>query len=77
MVRVESDGPAREVNLNGMRAVVRSGAGVVITPQIYPECCVALRALPIAVCVAPEGITVRDAVDLYESGELEETEHAF
>ena len=77
MVQVEPDGPAREVNLNAIRAVVRSGAGVVITPQIDPECCMALQALAVAVCVAPEGITVRDAVELYMSGELKETEYGF
>ena len=76
-VQVKADGPAREVNLNIVRAVVRSGAGVLITPRIHPECCMALQALAVAVYVAPEGITVREAIELYESGELEETEYAF
>lgn len=71
VVRVESDGPMREVNLNGIRAVVRSGADVLITPHIHPECCVALQALAIAVYLAPERLTVREAVERYRQGELE------
>jgi predicted Fe-Mo cluster-binding NifX family protein len=71
-VWVEPDGPARKVNLNGIRAVVRSGAGVVITPQIDPACCMALQALAVTAYLAPAGITVREAVELYEGGKLEE-----
>lgn len=70
-VRVEPNGPAREVNLNAIRAVARSGATVLITPQIHPECCMALQALAITVYLAPEGVTVRRAIELYEQGELE------
>ena len=73
MVEVEPDGPAQEVNLNVLRALARSGAGVVITPQIDPGCCMALRALAVMVYLAPEGITVREAIELYERGELEES----
>ena len=72
-VQVEPDGPAEKVNLNGVRAIVRSGAGVVITPQIDPECCMALRALAVTAYLAPEGITVREAVERYARGELEES----
>jgi len=70
-VQVEPDGPAKEVNLKGIRAVARSGATALITPQIHPECCMALRALAVTVYIAPEGITVREAIELYEGGELE------
>ena len=72
-VHVEPDGPAEEVNMNGIRAVAQSGAGVVITPQIDPRCCMALRALAVTAYLAPEGITVRDAVERYGRGELEES----
>jgi len=71
VVRVEPDGPAKKVNMRGIRAVARSGAVVLITPQIHPECCMALRALAVEVYLAPEGITVREAVERYERGELE------
>jgi predicted Fe-Mo cluster-binding NifX family protein len=71
VVRVEPDGPAKEVSMEGIRAVARSGATVLITPQIHPECCMALRALAISVYLAPEGITVREAIERYERGELE------
>jgi predicted Fe-Mo cluster-binding NifX family protein len=72
-IQVEPDGPAKKVNMNGIRAVVRSGAGVVITPQIDPDCCMALQALAVTAYLAPEGITVREAVERYARGELEES----
>jgi hypothetical protein len=37
----------------------------------------ALQALAVSVYIAPQGITVREAIDLYESGQLQETEFAF
>lgn len=72
VVQVEPDGPVRKVNIEGIRAVVQSGAGVVITPQIDPACCMALQALAVTAYIAPAGITVRQAIDLYERGKLEE-----
>jgi len=73
MVEVEPDGPAREVSLNAVRAVVRSGANVLITPHIHPTCCTALQALAVTVYTAPEGITMGEAVERYQRGELEES----
>ena len=73
VVRVEPDGPAQKVNRKGIQAIARSGAAVLITPQIHPECCMALHALAVAVYLAPEGITVREAVERYEQGELEQS----
>lgn len=73
VVRVKPDGPAQTVNRRAIRAVARSGAVALITPQVHPECCMALRALAIAVYLAPEGITVRQAIELYEQGKLEES----
>jgi len=73
VVEVEADGPVDEVNLKGIRAVVQSGATVLITPEIHPECCMALRALAVEVYLAPEGITVREAIKMYEEGELEQS----
>ena len=71
VVRVEPDGPTREVNLQGIRAVARSGADVLITPHIHAECCKALQALAVTVYLAPEGITVREAIERYRQGGLE------
>lgn len=70
-IQVEPDGPSKKVNMEGIRAVARSGANVLITPQIHPECCMALQALAIEVYLAPEGITIREAVEQYEQGKLE------
>ncbi len=77
VVRVEPDGPPREVSLNAIRTVVRSGAGVLIAPQVHPECCMALQALAVTVYIAPEGITVGDAIEMYEGGQLEPLQYAF
>ena len=71
VVKVEPDGPTRAVNMAGIRAVVESGATGLIAPEINPECCMALQALAVMVYRAPEGITVREAVELFEQGELE------
>jgi predicted Fe-Mo cluster-binding NifX family protein len=72
-LEVKPDGPGAKVNVQAIRAVVRSGATVLITPQIHPECCMALQALAVSVYLAPEGITVREAVERYERGELEQS----
>ena len=53
--------------------MARSGATALITPEIHPECCMALRALAVEVYLAPEGITVREAIERYERGELEQS----
>jgi predicted Fe-Mo cluster-binding NifX family protein len=72
-LEIKPDGPEAKVNVRAIRAVVRSGATVLITPQIHPECCMALRALAVSVYLAPEGITVQQAIELYERGELEQS----
>jgi predicted Fe-Mo cluster-binding NifX family protein len=70
-IKVEPSGVSQKMHAEAIRAVARSGATVLITPQIQPECCMALQALAIEVYLAPEGITVGEAVARYEAGELE------
>ena len=70
-VQIEPSEPEEKVPTEAIRAVAHSGATVLITPQIRPECCMALQALAIEVYIAPEGITVQKAIELYEAGELE------
>lgn len=77
VVRTVPNGPPREVSLRAIRTIVQSGAAVLIAPSIHPECCMALQALAIAVYIAPEGITVREAIDMYEGGRLQEHSVAF
>jgi len=72
MVEIHPVGEPHEVNLEGIRAIVRSGAHALITPGIHPECCAALQALAVIVYMAPEGITVREAIEMYKRGELKE-----
>jgi predicted Fe-Mo cluster-binding NifX family protein len=70
VVQVEpAPSPAR-ASVNAVRAAAKSGATVVITPEMRPACCTALRALAIAVSLADEGLTVREAVGAYRRGEL-------
>ena len=53
--------------------MVKSGAGVVITARLSPACCAAFQALAVGAYLAPEGITVREAIDLYQRGQLKES----
>ncbi|MCP4538270.1 MAG: hypothetical protein GY832_14110 [Chloroflexi bacterium] len=70
-VHVEPDGPAQTMNKKAIRAIAQSGAAAIITPEIHPECCMVLRVLAIEAYIAPMDITVREAIKLYEAGELE------
>jgi len=70
VVRVTEAESLERASVNAVRAAARSGATVVITPQIRPSCCTALRALAISVALADEELTVRQAVEAYQRGEL-------
>jgi predicted Fe-Mo cluster-binding NifX family protein len=70
VVRVESAEAIAQASVNAVRAAARSGATVVITPEIRPVCCEALRALAITVALADPEMTVREAIQQYLSGEL-------
>jgi predicted Fe-Mo cluster-binding NifX family protein len=70
VVQVEpADSPER-TSINAVRAAAKSGATVVVTPEIRPVCCTALRALAIQVVLADENLAVREAVEAYRRGEL-------
>ena len=70
VIQVEAaDLPAR-ASVNAVRAAARSGATVIITPEIRPACCTALRALAITVVLADENLAVRQAIAAYRRGEL-------
>lgn len=70
VVRVESADSPTQASVNAVRAAARSGATVVITPEIRPACCTALSALAITVALADQDLTVREAVQAYQRGEL-------
>jgi predicted Fe-Mo cluster-binding NifX family protein len=70
VVRVESAETIEQASVNAVRAAAKSGATAVITPEIRPACCTALRALAITVALADPEMTVREAVQKYLSGEL-------
>jgi predicted Fe-Mo cluster-binding NifX family protein len=71
VVKVEEGETPAQTSVNAVRAAARSGATVVITPEIRPTCCAALRALSITVALAEPAMTVRQAVQAYQRGELE------
>ena len=75
VIRVKSADSLVQASANAVRAAARSGAGVVITPQIRPACCTALHALAIDVCLAEEDLTVREAIEAYGRGELASPPH--
>jgi predicted Fe-Mo cluster-binding NifX family protein len=75
VIRVEPADSIERASVNAVRAAARSGATVVITPQIRPACCTALNALAITVALADPGLTVREAVNKYLAGELESPPH--
>ena len=70
VIRVEPAETLEQASVNAVRATARSGATVVITPEIRPVCCTALRALAITVALADPGMTVREAVQEYLGGKL-------
>jgi predicted Fe-Mo cluster-binding NifX family protein len=70
-VLVEPGDTPERTSVNAVRAAARSGATVVITPQIRPVCCTALRALAVIVALADPAMTIRQAIEAYQRGELE------
>ena len=70
IVRVEPAESIEQASVNAVRAAAKSGATIVITPEIRPACCTALRALAITVALADPEMTAREAIKKYLSGEL-------
>jgi predicted Fe-Mo cluster-binding NifX family protein len=70
VVSVEPADSLARSSVNAVRAAAQSGATVVITPEIRPACCTALRALAITVVLVEEALTVREVVAAYRRGQL-------
>lgn len=70
VVRVAPADSLERASVNAVRAAAQSGATVVLTPEIRPACCTALRTLAITVALADPELTVREAVAKYLAGEL-------
>jgi len=71
LVDVEPGETPVQTSVNAVRAAARNGATVVVTPEVRPACCAALRALSIAVALADPQMTVQQAIRAYQRGELE------
>jgi predicted Fe-Mo cluster-binding NifX family protein len=70
VIQVDPGDSPVQASVNAVRAAAKSGATIVITAQIRPACCTALRALAISVALADESCTVRQAIELYQQGKL-------
>jgi predicted Fe-Mo cluster-binding NifX family protein len=70
VIRVAPADSMERASVNAVRAAAKSGATVVLTPEIRPACCTALRTLAITVALASPEWTVREAVNKYLAGEL-------
>ena len=73
LVQAEPSDSPREAHMATIRAAARSGATVLITPEVRPECCIALQALAIDVYIADASLTVREAITQFEAGQLEQS----
>ena len=73
LVQAEPSDSPQEAHLAIIRAIAQSGATVLITPEVRPECCMALQALAIDVYVADAGLTVREAIAQFEAGQLKQS----
>jgi predicted Fe-Mo cluster-binding NifX family protein len=70
LIQIEPAESLSQASIHAVRAAALAGATVVITSGLRSECCTALGALAIAVALAPEGITVREAIERFQRGEL-------
>jgi predicted Fe-Mo cluster-binding NifX family protein len=70
VIAVEPAESPAQASVNAVRAAAQNGATVVITPQLRPACCAALRALAIEIALAEETLTVREAIAAYQQGKL-------
>jgi predicted Fe-Mo cluster-binding NifX family protein len=75
IVNVEPADSPEQTSVNAVRAAARAGATVVITPQMRPACCTALRALAIDVALSRPHMTVRQAVEAYQRDQLQSPPH--
>ena len=70
LIQVEPAESIAQASIHAVRAAARAGATVIITSGLRSECCAALAALAITLAVAPEGTTVREAVEQFRRGQL-------
>ena len=60
-----------DVSVDAIRAVVKGGATVVITPRVQPRCCRILFQMGVDTVLCETDISVRQAVELFKAGKLE------
>ena len=70
VVSVEPKAFPQDLSVEGIRTAARGGAQVVIAPRVQPRCLGVLIQLGMDVVLCEPGLSVRQAVDLYERGEL-------
>lgn len=74
-VEVVPKGSPEEISVDAIRAVVRGGATVVITPNVQPRCCRILFQMGVEVMICDPKITVRQALKQFTVGALASANH--
>jgi predicted Fe-Mo cluster-binding NifX family protein len=74
VVAVTPKASPEEISVEAIKAVVRSGGTVVITPRIQPRCCRILFQMGIEVTLCESDISVRQAVEQFKVGKLASTD---
>jgi len=71
LVTVAPKASPEVISVEAIKAVVKGGATVVITPQVQPRCCRILFQMGVDVAVCEPDISVRQAVKAFKTGKLE------
>jgi predicted Fe-Mo cluster-binding NifX family protein len=71
VVAVTPKSAPQDLSVEAIKAVVKGGATVVITPRIQPRCCRVLFRMGLDVALCEAGLSVRQAVERFRAGELE------
>ena len=71
VVAVTPKASPEDISVEAIRAAVKGGATLVITPQVQPRCCRILLQMSVDVLVCEPDISVRQAIELFKQGNLE------
>jgi predicted Fe-Mo cluster-binding NifX family protein len=71
VVEVTPKASPEDVSVDAIRAVVKGGATVVITPNVQPRCCRILFQMGLDVAICEPDVSVRQAIDRFKAGDLE------
>jgi predicted Fe-Mo cluster-binding NifX family protein len=75
VVAVTPKASPEELSVEAIKAAVRGGATLVITPQVQPRCCRLLFQMGVDVALCAPDISVRQAVEQFRAGGLQPANH--